>query len=381
MVKATIRPGGRKMNKKIIVLFLIISMVFTSIFPSMKVLGEKETSMEIQDKLKTVPQEEKEILETLFSQMQEIEELERENKQLNRDIRGIKGDTRNLEKRIFNAEEGYEKNLVALEAILKSYQKMGAASYLEIVLESESLQDFLRRANLLRDISRNSKDLLQSIENNRANLEEEKRELSEKLVELEEKQNYLKETIEEKQKLAREQEEYLADLSEDRYVFEERLGYLSLIMEELKEIIGEFTSEFKNVVKTGRFPKDTVKESITLRGIKGTIDEKTFNEVIKEQENLPPMEFKFNTGNLEMIVPGKDLYISGNFNIVDDRVLSFQPTEGSFLDMPLQRGTIEELFERGDFVLDLEPLIGKSLVKSVEIKKGYLELIVSVKIF
>lgn len=368
------------MNKKKLVL-LLLSIILIVIFPSINVLGEETSTSNIQEKLQTISKEEKEILETLFSQVQEIEELERENNRLNIEIEDIKQEVEGLEKRISNAEQGYEKNLMALETLLKSYQRMGAGSYLEIILESESLQDVLRRINILRDLSRNSKELLDNIERDKINLEEEKKELDIKLIKLEEKQKSLEEAIEKKQKLAREKEEYLASLAEDRDVYEERLEYISLIMKELKDIIGEFTVEFAKVVEEGNFPRSAVKETLTLKGIKGTIEEKTFNDIIKEQKNLPPMEFKFQEDNIEMNVPEKNLYLSGSFNIEDDRVLTFEPKEGKFLDMPLEKGTIEELFEEGNFVLDLEPLIGKGIVRSVKINKGYLELIVSIKLF
>ncbi|HZK33667.1 MAG TPA: hypothetical protein VFC60_04115 [Tissierellaceae bacterium] len=369
------------MNKRSVVLLLIVFSLFINIFPSIKVLGEEEPTLEIEEKLNLISEEEKEILETLFKQVQEIEELERENIRLNLEIEEMKKGIEDLEKRIFNAEEGYEKNLMALEAILKSYQRMGAGSYLEIILESESLQDFLRRVNILRDLSRNSKELLDTIERDKKILEEEKMELDIKLSELEEKQDVLVKTIEMKQELVREKEEYLESLAEDRALYEERLEYISLIMVELKEIIGEFTVEFAKVIQTGKFPQDAVKESLTLRGLKGTIDEKTFNNIIKEQENLPPMEFKFMEGSMEMNVPEKQLYLVGNFDIEDDRVLTFQPEEGTFFGMPLEKGTIDELFEEGDFLLDLEPLIGKNTVKSVEIKKGFIEILIGIKLF
>lgn len=369
------------MNKKNMALLLIMFTLLISILPSIKVLGEEDSNLQIEEKLNSISKEEKEILENLFSQIQEIEELERENNRLNLEIEDMKGVIENLEKRIYNAEEGYEKNLLALEAILKSYQRMGAGSYLEIILESESVQDFLRRINILRDLSRNSKELLENIEKDKKNLEEEKKELDIKLIELEEKQESLVKAIEMKQKLVREKEEYLESLAEDREIYEERLEYISLIMKELKDIIGEFTVEFGKVVKSGNFPRSAVKESLTLRGIKGTIDEKTFNDIISKQDNLPYMEFKFMEDSIEMNIPEKHLYLSGGFNIEDDRVLTFEPQKGTFLGMTLEKGTIEELFEEGNFVLDLEPLIGKAIVRAVEIKKGYLEIIISIKLF
>lgn len=371
-----IKQRGEKMYKKNIALFIIVFILFSNIFSNIVAFGEESSALDIEEKLNSISKKEKEILEILFSQFQEIEELERENMRLKEEIDTSKEDIEDLEKKIFNAEEGYEKNLIALERVLKSYQRMGAGSYLEIILESSSLQDFLRRINILRDLSRNSKELLDNIERDKNNLEEEKKNLNTKLVELEEKQNTLENTLKKKQELVKENEEYLESLAEDRSVYEERLEYISIIMDELKDIIGEFTVEFSKIVERGNFPRSAVKESITLKGIKGVIEEKTFNDIIGEQKNLPPMEFKFNEGIIEMNVPEKSLYLSGSFNIEDHRVLTFEPAEGRFLDMELEKGTIEELFKEGNFILNLEPLIGKSIVKSVEIKKGYLEVIV-----
>lgn len=369
------------MNRKRMLLILILLILFTTMSPAIESLAERDEESELEEKLNSISQEEKDILETLFSQVQEVEELERENQRLNIEIEEMKNGTKDLEKRIIDAEEGYEKNLMALEALLKSYQRMGAGSYLEIILESESLQDFLRRVNILRDLSRNSKELLDNIEKDKGNLEEEKNKLNIKLSQVEEKQDSLRKAIEKKHKLASEKEAYLASLAKDRDLYEERLGYVSLIMNELKDIIGEFTIEFAKVIKRGDFPKKAVKQSITANGIKATISEKTFNNIVKKQENLPQMEFEFKKDIMEMNVAEKKLYLSGNFNIENNRVLNFQVKEGSFLDMPLEKGTIEELFEEGDFVLDLEPLIGKAIVKSIEIKNGYLEMLINIKIF
>lgn len=375
------------MYKKSIILLLVVAICITTILPSLTVLGEEDlikdesSTFQIEEKLDSISKEEKEILEILFSQIQEIEELERENNRLNLEIIDIEMDIKDLEKRIFSAEEGYEKNLMALERLFKSYQRMGAGSYLEIILESKSVQDFLRRMNLLKDLSRNSKELLDNIEKDKKNLEEEKEKLDFKLNELVEIQNTLEETLVKKQALVKENEDYLESLAGDRALYEERLGYLSLIMDELKTILREFTVEFAKVIESGNFPRDAVKETITLKGIKGTIEEKTFNHIIKNQKNLPYIEIKFKEDIIEMNVPEKQLYLSGSFIVENDSVLAFQPEEGTFFGMHLEKGTIEELFKEGNFLLDLEPLIGKAIVKSVTIKNGYLEMIVSVKLF
>ena len=51
---------------------------------------------------------------------------------------------------------------------------------------------------------------------------------------------------------------------------------------------------------------------------------------------------------------GVYLYLSGNFSIEDDRVLAFQPEEGTFFGMHLEKATIEDLFVIIVCVFDLK---------------------------
>lgn len=357
---------------------LAIILIISSLSPTAVLADRKDDNVNIQEKLNSITEEEKQILETLFTQVQEIEELERKSDQLGLEINSLQGEIETLEGNIERAEVGYEKNLDGLEKVLKSYQKMGAGSYIEIILESDSLNSLIKRINILRDLSRNSKNLLDQIESDKKRLNEEKENLSLALTSLEEKQGEIESTLESKRKVVEEKEDYLNSLADDRELYEERLDYISIIMDELKSILNEFTEEFDKVIRSGGFPRDAVEESITLKGIRGRIKESTFNNIISSHKNLPQMEFDFKDGEISMNVPDKELYLLGNFVIEDDNVLKFQPEEGSFLEMPLEQGTMDELFREGNFLLNLEPLIGNVKIKSVEIKEDYIELIVNI---
>lgn len=368
-------------NRKWILLLSFI-LCITVIFTSTKLIADNDDSIsEIQDKLNSITEEEREILEFLFIQVQEIDELERENKRITEDIESMKIDIENIEERIEKEEKSYEKNLLALESILKSYQRMGPGSYLEIIIKSENLTDFIHRVNILRDLTKNTGDLLSTIEESKETLLAEKTNLDDKLNLLEEKQDELRETIDKKQELVKEKEEYLESLAGDRELYIERLEYLSLMMDEVKKILGEFTRGFAKIIEEGEFPEDAVQESITLKGIKGTIEEKVFNQVINNFDWMPKLEVKFYDGIIQLKAPDKKLILSGKFEIEGGQILKFVPEEGSFFGMPLEKGTIEDLFQDGDFTLNFEPLIGKNILKSVEIKEGYMEVIVTLKLF
>lgn len=357
-------------------------MIISSLFTSSSLLAENGSTIEeIEEKLANISEEEKEILEYLFIQTQEINEMERESKKISEEIDIMKEEIETIENRIHREEISYENNLVALETILKTYQRLGPGSYIEIIIKSENLSDLIRRVNILRDLTRNTDSVLSTINTIKETLIEEKANLDTKLGLLEETQNRLQESIDKKQELVEEQEKYLESLAGDRDLYLERLEYLAMMMEEVKNIIGEFTVGFSRIIEEGNFPEDAVKETITLRGIKGRIEEKAFNDIVNDYPWLPRVEIKFYPGKIEMSAPDKNLYLLGEFEIVDNQIIRFVPDEGSFFDMPLEKGTIEELFEGGDFTLNFEPLIGKNILRSVEIRDGYLEVLVSLKLF
>jgi len=370
-----------KRKKNIFILLsLFIVIVFT--FTSSTLLADKDNSIsQIQEKLANISDEEREILEFLFIQVQEIEKLEREYIETNEDINIMSKDIKELETNIYKTEDKYDKNLVALESILKSYQRMGPGSYLEIILDSDDLTSLIRRINILRDLTKNTGELLENINLIKEGLVAEKLNLGNKLKLLEERKITLQATLAKKQEVVKEKEDYLASLEGNRELYVQRLDYIAMMMEEVKTIISDFTKEFTRIIEEGNLPLDSVKETITLRGIKGSIREDVFNDIIASQKGLPKMEIKLLQGKIELNAPEKNLYLAGKFVVEGGQVLKFNPEEGSFYGMQLEKDTIYELFKEGDFVLNLEPLIGKSILKSVEIFNGYIEILVGIKLF
>ncbi|NLV88841.1 MAG: hypothetical protein GX021_05715 [Tissierellia bacterium] len=363
--------------KKVLPLLIIILLLTSSV-----IIGEGEDEIsQIQEILMSITEEEKEILEHLFIQTQEIQEMEREAAKIDDEIYSLEMDIATIDYGIKKEEENYQRNLEALKAVLQTYQRMGPGSYLEIILTADSLTSLIRRINVLRDLTKNTDELLAKIEMSRERLISERNNLDEKVKLLEEKRRILEENLQKKQELVREQEEYLASLQSDRELYLERLEYISLMMEEIKGILKEFTYGFNRIITEGNFPEDNIKLSLTLRGVKGTIDEKVFNDIVNAYEWIPRIEIKFSQGEIQLNAPDKGLGMSGYFEIEDGQTLKFVPEKGSFLDMPLGKGTLDSLFEEGDFTLNFEPLIGKNIVREVNILDGYLEVLVTLRLF
>ncbi|MCF6462151.1 coiled-coil domain-containing protein [Clostridium sp. Cult1] len=367
-------------RRKFIILALLI--LCNTIFISSEMVAEEEDSLEkIQEELLNISSEEREILDSLFIQAQEIEELEMEKERITLDIGKMKKEIGDLDRKIEKETKSYEDKLDLLKQVLRSYQRMGPGSYIEIILDAENIANLLRRINTLRDLTKNTGELLDSIDEIKKRLIKEKVSLDQKLNLLEETEDQLAKTIEEGQQKVKEMEEYLASLEGDREYYQEQLDRLMKMIDELTLLIKDATKEFTHIIKEGDLPEEEVKLKLAGKNVKGSIREGIFNQIIKANSNLPEIIVHFYPDRVEMEFPEKELLLIGSFVVLDKQILQFKVEEGTYYGFVLKKGTIDKFFEEGDFILDIQPLIGRNVLKAVEIMDGYIELTVEIKLF
>ena len=344
-------------------------------FFSGSVIGNADPFSEVKEKLSVITEEEKEILQNLFILTQEIEGAEAEEKKLSREIETINKEIKALEAAIEEDELAYGKKRESLKQVLKSYQRMGPGSFLEIILDSDSLSTFLQRLNIVRDLTHNTGVLLEQLEESSQDLEKERAKLSENLVMVKDKQKLSREALTNKVKLKAEKEEYLVSLKGEREYYSEYLSGLEKVWNELKPLISETAKEFSRMIEDEGLPTDALKLSFSLFEVRGAIDDKDINKIISENSDLEDMAFAFHPDTVEITIPEKNLILKGTFVIIEGHTLKFLAQEGSFFGMPLKDGALEELFGEGDMVLNLEPLLAGNAIHALNIKEGYIELI------
>lgn len=359
---------------------LSIILVLGAFFPSV-IIGHADPFLEIKEKLSGISEEEKEILQNLFTISQEIEVMELEEKKLTQDIGMMNKEIESMEAAIKAGENSFSKKQESLKQVLRSYQRMGPGSFLEIILDSDSLSTFLHRLNTVRDLTRNTGELLEQIETSGEELKQEKARLSEKLLLIEERQRQSREALEKKVKLKSGKEEYLASLKGERMYYQEYLTNIEQVWTELKPLFSDTAKEFSRIIEEGNIPAEALKISFSFAEVRGAIEDSVINKVVTEQSTLPKMVFSFHPGKVEISLPEKYLVLSGTFVILNGHTLKFQAQEGSFYGMPLEPGSMKELMSKGDLILDIEPLLAGNVIDDLEIKEGYLELVNRFKLF
>ena len=309
--------------KSMVAFSLVLSFVLTFFYTSI-VVGQVEPPLGINEKLIDISEEEKQILQSLFTLTQEIEIMEREEKVINQELEMANQEIIRLESVIAGEEANYEKNQEALERVFKIYQKMGPGSYLEIIMDSDNLSTLLKRLNIMRDLTRNTGKLLEMLEVSKDKLSSEKTQVAEKLALIKERQRQSKEALAKKLKLKEDKDAYLASLNAESKLYQEYLANMQKMLSELKVLLSEAAKAFSGIIADGSLPRDAIKITISLFNVKGKIDEETFNNILAKQASLSEMEFAFNNDEIKISIPKKQLVLSGDFVIQGDNILSLK---------------------------------------------------------
>ena len=369
------------MNKTAnIKMFLIFCLAFILIIslPLSIVVGQGGPFSEIKEKMAGISESEHENLQNLFVLSQQITEIGKEEERVTQDIKTKKTEIEDLKVTIASEEMAYTKKMEDLKQVFKSYQRMGPGTYLEIILNSDNLAMLLRRVNTLRDLTRNTQKLMELLEESKAKQLIEKENLAQKIASLEDNQKLLQESLTKKKQLIQDQEKYLTSLKEKRESYQENLTNLQLNWDELKTSVPVIIKELSRIIDEGYIPPEKLNISFNFMSIRGTIDEKTLNDLISEYPLLPKIVLKFYPNNVQISIPEENLVLSGNFVIQEAQALKFQVKEGSFYGMPLDAGAIEDLFLKGDLVFKLKlPMSSNYSLNSIKTRDGSLELTIT----
>ena len=356
----------------IILVFIIVNIL----------TGQADPFIIVEEKLTSITDEEKRVLEELFKVIQEIDILQNEEKKIAQEIKEIKQDADVLKNQIEKEEEEYRKKQEALGQILRSYQRMGPASYIEIILKSDSLASFLRRINIIRDLAQDTGELLEEIENSKNKLIAKKNELEENLVFLEKRNRDLNDALDKINELKYDLENYIANLGEEKAYYKDYLEDMKNAWTEVKIIFSNAAKDFSVIVQNTELSPEDLNLSFSIYGVKAAISEEVINNIISNQPHLEKMLVDFQPDKVKIELPERKLILIGNFAIQGDNVLIFIAEEGSFYGMELESSSLEELFIENQLVLDLKSMLGNnSKLKSVEIKEDFLEITIEWNFF
>lgn len=319
------------------------------------------------------------LLEELFVLTQEIEKLNRYESLLNESISERLINIQKLEEKAQVENLKQKKYLESLSKTLKVYQMNGANSYIEIIFSSTSIKDVIKKLNILKDFSSNTKKLVDVIEESKSNLEKLKIEQNEEMKKLKDSKLELEATISEKLEVRINLENKLINLKGERIKFEEYLSEINERWLNSSTIFRNELTKLSSTIQKGDIPIDILRLRFTSVGIKGSISEEAFNKILKASTDENKLEMIFNDDEIIIKMPLQNLEIFGTFELIDEEKLDFIPKSGKFLGLELELESTKELLIDEELSIDFKPLLNSYKIKSLSIIKGYIELLIKLK--
>lgn len=226
-----------KKGIKILTIGLIIGMLLTynhiSIGASLNDLQNQQTSVndkieEQEKKLEEITTEKSEALTAVENLNTQISSYESEIEELAEQISSLETQIQEAEQKIKEDEEKYQKDQEALNERLVTIYENGEISYLDVLLSSSSLTDFISSYYIVSELTTYDTEMLEKLEAEKQQIENEKVEMEAN----QEKVKTAKKTQEAKQsalKVAKsEKEQHVSELSEEEQKTQE-------VIEELEQ--------------------------------------------------------------------------------------------------------------------------------------------------
>lgn len=190
-----------KITKKILMLVCIITIAISTVFGTYAVT--QQDANKVQDQIDDVEDEIKSVENNLSSVMKEIQELEGDISEveynlekLQKSLKELNNEISELEAKLEQAQKDYdERYKVACDRVVSQY-KYGKITFLDVLLNSSSLTDFLNSYHTVEQIMSVDQELLKELEEEKEQIEADKKTLQEKQEQLnEEKQQVEKQKV------------------------------------------------------------------------------------------------------------------------------------------------------------------------------------------
>ena len=242
----------KKVLKNFIVLTIVLILIaYCNISIATNMSDLKNEKNEIKDeivatekKLDEISEEKGEILDQVENLINQISGYQGEIDELNTKISSLQTKINSTQKQIQEDEIEYDKQQKALDARLVAMYEAGETSYLDFLLSSASIVDFISSYYLVSEVAEYDNEMLQQLEEHKTKLEKEKSDLESDKKEL----DLSKTTLTSKQqslKVAKnEKEQYVSKLSDTEKELEKQLSELATHEQSISKKIATLQAEY-----------------------------------------------------------------------------------------------------------------------------------------
>jgi len=242
----------KKFLKNIIVIGIIVMIALysnVSMATSMSELNKEKSEIkndikETEQKIDEISAEKEETLQEVQKLITQISDYQDEIDNLNDKIGNLQTKITETEKQIKKDEIEYKKENDALDERLVAMYKTGDTSYLDFLLSSENLVDFISSYYLVSEVAEYDVKMLEQIEEHKQKIEKQKSDLESDKKELSNSRTTLVSKQQGLQTIRNTKEQYVKNLSEDEKKLEEELSELAQHEQSINKKIAKLQAEY-----------------------------------------------------------------------------------------------------------------------------------------
>lgn len=232
-------------KRRITILILALILVFNFFYAYAETLDDlKKKQKEVNKQIENTKNEIKSIEKETKQVKKEIEELDKkidtvtgELEQVEDEITELGIQIENTTKELEDAENKIEEKKDIFNKRLRVMYKTGTIGYLEVLLASADIKDFLSRTDMLKAIAKHDTELLKFMKEQRDIIELKKTELEMQKKALEASKTKLEDRRRELASVTRAKEDYMSRLQEDKKALEAQIDEWNKEAKELEEKI------------------------------------------------------------------------------------------------------------------------------------------------
>ena len=169
------------MLKKIISILLLIVILLTPLTVSADKIDELQKEQDAaQDELNQVQKEQSALMKEIKTLSDSIADNEDKLAKINAELVGLNREIKELKEELEKTQEKFEEQEEALKTKIVMDYKMGEVTYLDVLLNSHGILDFISNYYMISEILEKDNQLLEEIEEQKEKIEKDKKELEQK---------------------------------------------------------------------------------------------------------------------------------------------------------------------------------------------------------
>ncbi|MHB1125621.1 MAG: coiled-coil domain-containing protein [Bacillota bacterium] len=363
---------GHRLYTKYLAFFLWVALLLVFILPAGEQgrAGAEEAPLgkwsDTQHALEQLNEREKEILSELFKLSLETEQLNQTRTETETKADQLRRQVAEAEGQVNRAKQEYLTSRDTATGALRTLQRLGPASYLEILLGASTLKDFFRRLDMVAVAVKGFSAVLNDLREEELLLTAREERLHREKADLDAVLLRLMEQLADIERIREQKAEILASAGIQKVFYANRLGEIEGRWQEVtREYLGNLSAGFSRLTERTAFDLPGMRMEPSLEGLRMVIPLSDLNRLFGEEPALEGVSLISQDGQLILEAPGESLQLIGDFELAGATAIRYRVDKARFTGIDLPPTSLTGIVREQLIKVDFTRLLAGLRIKNV----------------